>query len=177
MNKILEEFNKILKRLLDTNDNMLLIELFNYYNKNKDEIRSLYLLNKNNIININDKEFNLSETMIISLDSYKKVVTKYCNFIENFFVSNEEINEINIKTIIIDIIQFLNMKENIMDYIIDIPEHSEFFYKNGLHFYNENLILESCIKRTKNESLYKILVKNLVYYKIKNDIQYDISID
>lgn len=177
MNKVLKEFDNILKKLLETNDNKLLIQLFDYYNNNKDNIRSLYLLNTNNIININEKEFNLSETIIISLESYKKVVTEYCNFIENFFVSNEEINEINIKIIIIGIIKFLNMKDNIIDYIVDIPEHSEFFYKNGLHFYDENLILENCIKRTKNESLYKILVKNLVYYKIKNDTQYDMSID
>ena len=69
---------------------------------------------------------------------------------------------------IIDIIYYLTMKDNIMEYIVNIPEHNNFFYKNGLHLYNENLILDNCIKRI-NESLYKILVKNLVYYKIKND--------
>jgi len=56
-----------------------------------------------------------------------------------------------------------------MKYIIDIPEHYNFFYENNLHLYNEILILDNCIKRTINDSLYKILVKNLVYYKIKND--------
>ncbi len=162
----MEEFYKIYKKILDTNNNIFLKDLFECYNNNKQEIQLVFLSDKNNIIKI---KFHLSKINIISLDSYKKVVTKYCEFIDNFFISNEEINERNIKNTIIEIITFLIMKDNIMKYIVNIPEHHEFFYKNGLHFYNENLILESCEKRM-NENLYKILVKNLIYYKIKIDL-------
>ena len=156
----MEEFYKI----LETNNNIK--DLYECYNKNKQEIQTVFLLDKNNIINI---EFNLLETNIVSLTLYKKVVNKYCNFIDNFFESNKKINENNIKNTIIEIITFLIMKENIMKYIINIPEHYEFFYKNGLHLYDENLILTHCWKRT-NKNLYKILVKNLVHYKIKIDL-------
>jgi hypothetical protein len=168
INKKMSEFDNILKKIINTNNNLLLHDLFECYNNNKLEIQSTFLANKNNIIYINDTDFNLSEIHINSLDSYKIIVSKYCDFIENFFSSNEEITEKNINNIIIDIIYYLNMKESIINYIINIPEHYNFFYNNGLHLYNENLILDNCIKRT-NEPLYKILVKNLVYYKIKND--------
>jgi hypothetical protein len=166
MSKKLQIFNNILKNILLTNNYLLFTDLYDYYNNNKLEIQPLILSNKNNIINIDDDKFNLFK--INSLESYKIVVTKYCNFIDFFFLSNEEINEKNINSIIIDIINYLNMRENIINYIINIPEHSNFFYTNNLHLYNEFLILDNCIKRT-NKSLYKILIKNLVYYKIKND--------
>ena len=172
MIKKIDEFNNILKKILETNNYLLFKDLYECYNNNKDEIQQIFLANRNNIINIDDKQFNLAETFIISLDSYKNIVCKYCDFINIFFSSNEEINEINIKKTIINIINYLSMKDNIMNYIINIPEHADFFYKNGLHLYNEKLILDSCEKRT-NDILYKILVKNLVYYKIKNDITFN----
>lgn len=167
MNKKIKKFNNILNNILLTNNNILLKDLYEYYNEHKLEIQPLILLNKKNIIEIDENKFDLLE--INSLEFYKISVTKYCNFIEIFFSSNEEINETNINIIIIDIINYLKLRDNIMKYIIDIPEHYNFFYENNLHLYNEILILDNCIKRTINDSLYKILVKNLVYYKIKND--------
>ena len=164
----MEEFNYILEQILNNeNDNELLIkELFDNYYNNKLKIKFDFLANKNNIIEIDDNELNLYKTFIISDKMYKEIVNEYCNFIEIFFSSNEKINEKNIKKNIIDIIYYLTIKNNIINYIINIPEHNDFFYKNGLYLYDENLILNSCKKRT-SKHIYKILIKNLVYYKIK----------
>jgi hypothetical protein len=175
MNKKFEEFNNILKNLYKSGNQNSIIDLYKYYNENKIYIQNDFIKDKNNILNIDDNEFNLSELVIVSLDSYKDVVLKYCDFIETFIVSNEEITENNIKKTIIDIICFLHMKDNIIEYIIIIPEHNQFFYNSGLFLYDEKLILELCEKRI-NENLYKILVKNLVYYKIKYDLTYNLSV-
>lgn len=174
MNKkinVIDNFNDILNNLLVHNNQGLIINLFEYYYKNKNEIQTVFLNNKTNIINIDQNEFNLLETLIICIKSYKDVVTKFYDFIENFFCSTEEINENNIKKYIIDIIYYLECKDNIKTYIKNIPEHNSFFYKNNLHVYDEKLILENCEKRM-DLQLYKKLVINLVYYKIKNDIIY-----
>jgi uncharacterized protein YdiU (UPF0061 family) len=194
MNKKFEEFNNILKKLYKNGNQKVLADLYNYYNSYKSYIHNDFLKDKNNILNIDDNEFNLSKLVIKSLESYKEIVVKYCNFIETlsfstrekdkitleksfsnetFIPLNEEITENNMKKTIIDIICFLHMKDNIIDYITDIPEHNDFFFKSGLFLYDEKLILELYEKRI-NESLYKILVKNLVYYKIKYDLTYDL---
>jgi hypothetical protein len=175
MNKKLVEFNNILKKLYKSGNQIVLAELYNHYYNNKNYIQSEFLNDKNNIINIDDDEFNLTSVNIVSLETYKEIVVKYCNFIEknlsNELEKDQQINENNMKKTIKDIICFLHMKDNIIEYIINIPEHNDFFYKSGLFLYDEKLILEICEKRI-SESLYKILVKNLVYYKIKYDLSY-----